>query len=166
MSIISWRTCAWSGGGHIGFTTLYFAELVTSSGRVIVFEPGPNNLKYIKFNTAKVGNILLEDSGCSDLDGESVLYIDNLTGQNNSLVPNFEGLNANALAAPGVQVEAKPVVISTVKIDTYCGQSSYHPDFIKIDVEGHELAVLRGAQTLLSSDNPPMLMVEVQSDHQ
>lgn len=34
-------------GGHIGFTTLYFSELVTSSGRVIVFEPGPNNLKYI-----------------------------------------------------------------------------------------------------------------------
>lgn len=153
-------------GGHIGFISLYFAKLVTPSGEVIVFEPGPNNLKYIKFNIAKASNILLEAVGCSDLDGESVLYIDNLTGQNNSLVSKFEGLTANAQAAPGVQVETMPVRISTIKIDTYCERSTYQPDFIKIDVEGHELAVLRGAERLLSSGNPPMLMVEVQSDHQ
>lgn len=108
----------------------------------------------------------MEAVGCSDLDSESVLYIDNLTGQNNSLVYKFEGLTANAQAAPGVQVETMPVRISTIKIDTYCERSTYQPDFIKIDVEGHELAVLRGAERLLSSGNPPMLMVEVQSDHQ
>ena len=153
-------------GGHIGFISLYFANLVNPSGKVIVFEPGPNNLKYIKSNIAKAGNVLLEVAGCSDLDGESVLYIDNLTGQNNSLVFNFDGLTANAKAAPGVQVSTTPVKISTIKIDTYCEQSAYHPDFIKIDVEGHELAVLRGAENLLGSEKPPMLMVEVQSDHQ
>ena len=152
-------------GGHIGFTSLYFASLVDSFGKVIVFEPGPNNLKYIKSNIAKAGNVRLEVAGCSDLDGESVLYIDNLTGQNNSLIFNFEGLAANAKAAPGVQVSTAPVTISTVKIDTYCEQSAYQPDFIKIDVEGHELAVLRGAEKLLDSEKPPMLMVEVQSDH-
>ena len=138
---------------------------MTPSGNVIVFEPGPNNLKYIKSNIAKAGNVLLEVAGCSDLDGESVLYIDNLTGQNNSLVFNFDGLTANAKAAPGVQVSTTPVKIPTIKIDTYCEQSAYHPDFIKIDVEGHELAVLRGAENLLGSEKPPMLMVEVQSDH-
>ncbi len=92
--------------------------------------------------------------------------MDNLTGQNNSLVPGFQGLIVNAQAAPGVQVETMPVRISTIKIDTYCEQSAFKPDFIKVDVEGHELAVLRGAEKLLSSGNPPMLMVEVQSDHQ
>jgi FkbM family methyltransferase len=153
-------------GGHIGFTSLYFASLVSPSGKVIVFEPGPNNLEYIRSNIGNSNSILLEAVGCSDQDGESVLYIDNLTGQNNSLVFGFEGLTANAQAAPGVQVETKPVSISTIKIDTYCEQSAYHPDFIKIDVEGHELAVLRGAEQLLSSANPPMLMVEVQADHQ
>lgn len=153
-------------GGHIGFTSLYFANLVAPSGRVIVFEPGPNNLIYIRSNIANSSSILLEEAGCSDQDGESVLYIDNLTGQNNSLVPGFEGLTANAQAAPGVQVETTPVRISTIKIDTYCEQSAYQPDFVKIDVEGHELAVLRGAERLLSSGNPPMLMVEAQADHQ
>jgi FkbM family methyltransferase len=121
-------------GGHIGFTSLYFANLVNPSGRVVVFEPGPNNIKYIKSNTAKAGNVQLEVAGCSDLDGESILYIDNLTGQNNSLVFQFEGLTANAQAAPGVQVTTTPVTISTIKIDTYCQQSNFQPDFIKIDV--------------------------------
>jgi len=55
-------------GGHIGFTSLYFAKLVTPSGKVIVFEPGPNNFQYIKTNTSKASNILLEEAGCSDLD--------------------------------------------------------------------------------------------------
>jgi FkbM family methyltransferase len=153
-------------GGHIGFTSLYFANLVAPSGKVIVFEPGPNNLEYIRFNIATTNSIILEAAGCSDQDGEAILYMDNLTGQNNSLVSDFEGLTANAQAAPGVQVETMPVRISTIKIDTYCEQSAYQPDFIKIDVEGHELAVLRGAERLLSSGNPPMLMVEVQADHQ
>ena len=44
--------------------------------------------------------MLLEEAGCSDLDGLSVLYVDNLTGQNNSLVPKFNGLTANTQAAP------------------------------------------------------------------
>ena len=59
-----------------------------------------------------------------------------------------------------------PVTISTVKIDTYSEESTCQPDFIKIDVEGHELSVLRGAERVLSSGKPPILMVEVQSDHQ
>lgn len=152
-------------GGHIGFASLYFDNLVKPFGKVVVFEPGPNNLKYIKTNIANADTVLLEVAGCSDLDGESVLYIDNLTGQNNSLVFNFEGLTANAKAAPGVQVSTTPVKIPVIKIDTYCEQSAYRPDFIKVDVEGHELAVLRGAEKLLGSEKPPMLMVEVQSDH-
>ena len=42
---------------------------------------------------------------------------------------------------------------------------TFLPDFIKIDVEGHELAVLNGAKKLISSNTPPMMMVEIQADH-
>jgi FkbM family methyltransferase len=55
--------------GHIGFTSLYFANLVAPSGKVIVFEPGLNNLEYIRSNIANVNSIILEVAGCSDQDG-------------------------------------------------------------------------------------------------
>ena len=151
-------------GGHIGFISLYYAQLVTTSGKVVVFEPGPNNIKYLTENIAQHVTLFWRNF-CSDIDGQSTLFIDNLTGQNNSLVSQFDGLLSNALAAPGIRVTTTPVTIPTIMIDTYCQQSDFHPDFIKIDVEGHELAVLRGAEILLNSANPPMLMVEIQSDH-
>ena len=91
--------------------------------------------------------------------------MDNLTGQNNSLVSGFDGLAANAKDAPGVRMETVPVGIVTVKIETYCEQMAFLPDFIKIDVEGHELAVLNGAKKLIGSNVPPVLMVEIQADH-
>jgi len=44
-------------GGHIGFITQYFSRLVGNNGRVIVFEPGENNLPYIKKNIKGKNNI-------------------------------------------------------------------------------------------------------------
>ena len=35
-------------GGHIGYTALYFASLVGPLGRVLVAEPAPNNLRYLR----------------------------------------------------------------------------------------------------------------------
>ena len=152
-------------GGHIGFISLYFADLVGRSGRVVVFEPATNNLDYIRSNVVDLDNIELVEAGCSDEDGYSVLYMDNLTGQNNSLVKDYQGLSANASAAKGVKLVVSSLTIRTFKIDTYCAENSFQPEFIKIDVEGHELAVLNGAANLLSCSSKPMLMVEIQADH-
>jgi predicted O-methyltransferase YrrM len=37
-------------GGHIGYISIFFSHLVGVNGRVIVFEPGTNNLPYITDN--------------------------------------------------------------------------------------------------------------------
>ena len=47
-------------GGHIGFISQYFSHLVGREGKVFVFEPGSNNLPYIRRNIAKLKNISLE----------------------------------------------------------------------------------------------------------
>jgi hypothetical protein len=41
---------------------------------------------------------------------------------------------------------AADLAIGTVSIDAFCARQGLAPDFIKIDVEGAELAVLRGAR--------------------
>lgn len=105
-------------------------------------------------------------AACSNCDGESIFYIDNLTGQNNSLVASFEGLKINSSNAPGISVDIESVAVATVKLDSYTAEFAIKPDFIKIDVEGHEFAVLTGADRILSDQFPPILMVKIQSDHE
>jgi FkbM family methyltransferase len=40
-------------GGHIGYLSIYLSDLVGPQGRVYVFEPGPNNIPYIRKNIAE-----------------------------------------------------------------------------------------------------------------
>ncbi|MGE3643976.1 MAG: FkbM family methyltransferase [Beijerinckiaceae bacterium] len=153
-------------GGHIGYITLYFKYLVGENGKVDVFEPGSNNIPYIKKNISKflTGNagIKLWECAAGDQDGEVAFYEEELTGQNNSVVKNFPGLAANASAAY-VPLETNERVVQEIKLDTAFAEGGV--DFIKIDVEGFEKSVVVGAQKIIETYHP-MLMVEIQADRQ
>ena len=53
-------------GGHIGYTALYFASLVGPLGRVLVAEPAPNNLRYLRYNIRAHPTISLFEIGIGD----------------------------------------------------------------------------------------------------
>lgn len=153
-------------GGHIGYISRWFAECAgqNSGGRVTVFEPGSNNLPYIRQNVADVGNIRLIEKGCGSAAGKLEFFEDSLTGQNNSFVASFEGLRSNMEAAPNVDVQINNRIVDVVRLDAELG--GVPPDFLKIDVEGYELPVLQGASGWYGSGRrPPIIMIEVQADH-
>lgn len=150
-------------GGHIGYTALYFNELV-GAGRVHVFEPGPNNLPYLRRNIAPCPGITLAEVGVGDVVGRLPMFIEDLTGQNNSLHQDFEGLKNNRAAAHDGGMTVQEVMISVTTLDAYVDMTGVAPDFIKVDVEGFELQVLAGARQTLA-EHRPILMVEIQSDH-
>jgi FkbM family methyltransferase len=146
-------------GGHIGYMSIYFDHLVGDAGRVIVFEPGSNNLPYIRQTVAGCHVIKLEEKGVGSRNGSMDFFEESLTGQNNSFVQNFEGLAANReVSFVDVNVTARKVEVVT--LDSYC--KNIAPDFIKIDVEGFEYDVLLGAAETLQKT--PRLMVEVQKN--
>lgn len=74
--------------------------------------------------------------------GERVLAIDP-AGGGSSLLPGTEG-------AAAMGAEARPVPVVTLD-SLYAGGARPLPDLVKIDVEGMELEVLRGASSLLGS---------------
>jgi FkbM family methyltransferase len=145
-------------GGHIGFITQYFAHLVGPSGSVVVFEPGPNNLPYLRSNVARLSHVTIVEEGVGHEPGRATFYVEGLTGQNNSFVPHFEGLEVNARAA-GVEPNVQAVEVSVTTLDAHFDEP---PDFVKVDVEGFELEVLLGARRMLETGHPA-LMVEVQT---
>jgi FkbM family methyltransferase len=149
-------------GGHIGYISMYFASLVGPDGRVVVFEPGPNNQRYLQRNIAGLGNVEWVDRAVSDEGGTVTFYCDNLTGQNNSLVADFKVLETNA-SRTGIALERAAVKVEAVTLDAYCAERGLEPDFVKIDVEGAELLVVRGMKAVLAGARP-RLMVEMNDE--
>jgi FkbM family methyltransferase len=149
-------------GGHIGYISMYFAHLVGPSGSVHVFEPGLNNLPYIRNNLEDIAHARLIEKAAGAEPGVLVMYLEDLTGQNNSMVPDFEGLKANQAYAIPANVTEQSVEVTT--IDNHVVQSGVKPNFVKIDVEGYEPEVLAGARQTLELHRPK-IMVEVQTQH-
>ena len=104
--------------------------------------------------------VKLIEKGVGAENVSAAFFEESLTGQNNSFVRDFQGFLENAEAA---HVSAKVTTrdVEIVTLDHYFCDTP--PDFIKIDVEGFEYSVLRGAK-VLSQKHHPALMVEVQAD--
>lgn len=154
-------------GGHIGYFSILYARLVGAAGKVFVFEPGDNNLPYIRRNLAGHANAEIIEKAVSDQNGIVKFWLEDLSGQNNSMVENYHLLEGNiALAGLGSDVHKREVQVPSITLDTFIEEiqsRGLSPNFIKIDVEGAELFVLKGAKNLLSQRQVP-LMVEVTCD--
>ena len=151
-------------GGHVGYVAMYLAELVAPQGRVYVFEPGPNNLPYIRHNVGQSENIVLVEKGVGSRNEQKTFFVENITGQNNSFVEDFPGLERRKKEVFASRSRVSKVPVELVTLDGFCQARALRPDFIKIDVEGFEGEVLRGAAALLEESRPAMV-VEVQADH-
>ena len=149
-------------GGHIGFISLWFDNLTRPNGKIFVFEPGSNNLPYIKKNIASHNRIKLIEKAIGNYVGTVDFYQDSLTGQNNSVVKDFEGYKRNTEFS-FVSSDIDKVKVPITTIDTEFKDTKI--DFIKIDIEGGEFDAICGAREVLLSYQP-VIMIEVQADEE
>ncbi len=126
-------------GAHIGFYTCLMASLVGESGKIYAFEPMPSNfelmLKNIEEN--RFQRIVREyQHACSDTVGTvTVSKISNMF-----VVGQVDG--------------AERVAAEAVRLDDVIEDAI---DLVKLDVEGHEPAVIRGMMSLIARDHPIIL---------
>jgi len=145
-------------GGHIGFTTMLFSVLAPD-GRVHVFEPGPDNLRYLRRNVATLGNVTVVAAAVGATPGRADLQVEDLSGQNNSLVPDEAALDRTSRST-NVRPHTSVVSVEVVALDAYAATGRVVPDFIKVDVEGFEWEVVQGATGLID-EHHPALMIEL-----
>ena len=150
-------------GGHIGFISQYFSKLVGNTGSVLVFEPGANNLPYIKVNLGGKKNIKLIEKAISNQSGYAVFYEDNISGQNNSLLEDYKNVNLDYKNQFEKLVKTENIVEITT-LDDYLAEHGMTCDFIKIDIEGYELYALMGMPNALK--NLKSMMVEVRKNQE
>lgn len=139
---------AWDIGANCGQT---LGELTSRFTRVMAFEPAEECWSYF---TAWTGRVELFPFAISDLDGDIQLAalpdkID--TGQ--LVTPGTHGMEWS----PDVP-EAVARTIPARSIDGLLDDGFDRPDFIKLDVEGHEGRVLAGAKWTLHMYRPQWLI--------
>lgn len=136
-------------GSNIGETLLNFAKLTGETGKVYGFEPVPysfdkcsNNISLNRFNNVSVSQIALSNK-------EETLFFQE-TNNNNS-----GGVFMNKNNTPG------SYKVEGVTLDAYVERIGItHLDLIKVDVEGFETNVLKGASETCKKFRPK-LFVEV-----
>ena len=144
-------------GASWGLFSYHLARMVGGSGTVFSYEPHPVNKPVLEKLAKARPNVRFRPVAVSDLTGGADLRVPvfgsrHVTAQS-SIAHGFDGQR-------GVRVEK--VTVPTVRLDEEVG--GRRVDLIKIDVEGHEMSVLRGASVILRKYLPPML-IEIEQRH-
>jgi FkbM family methyltransferase len=128
----------------------YLFWLARWARQAIAFEPQPSLADYLRQATSAVGlsNVLIEEAGVSDHAGEAPLYVPSVGSPEASLV---------------CHTASASIPVRLVTLDDYF-PPSVDVGLIKIDVEGGEYAVLRGAERLLR-ERRPVLLFESEGRH-
>lgn len=141
-------------GANIGAHTLPLAEVVGPSGRVIAFEPTQfafgKLIKNISLNENLSSRIIpVQAMLVSDLDTKVSEAIYSSWPVDGSKDVHSQ-LRGRLMDTAGSVATTLDKAIEDISID--------HIDFIKLDVDGHELEVLKGAKKILGAYSPVILM--------
>lgn len=137
-------------GAQVGQYTLLAAGCVGPSGRVYSFEPAPDTFARLQRNIQlnHFANVQPHNCALADSNGEARLYLRNSGVQEknvgtNSLRPRAAWNGAREVTVKMFRMDDVDVLRDTARLDA-----------VKIDVEGAELAVLRGGSELLKRFRP------------
>jgi FkbM family methyltransferase len=137
-------------GSNTGYVALVMAELAPQ-GRVIGFEPDATNYRRLQENLAlnSFPHLEVQNVGLGEMASEESMEV------------NVENRGRNKVALEYVNANK----VKIVKLDDYLGGATVNTiDLIKIDVEGYELKVLKGARATLVK-YLPILFIEIDDNN-
>jgi FkbM family methyltransferase len=130
-------------GANIGYYALLFEKRIGPGGRIIAFEPEPDNLVELRVNVERNGLRNVDIRPCA-------------VGASAGVVNFTRGINGGVLDGSAGATGCEVQVPMTRLDDALSGTV----DLIKIDVEGYEEEVLRGALETIKQGRP-RLFVEI-----
>jgi FkbM family methyltransferase len=140
-------------GGNMGFFVLILNEMVRNTGKIYSFEPS-RILRDRLASTVQINNIKnveIVNLALGEKDGTTSLYYNPKQSGLSSIVSHEEN---------GFLKEE----ITITTLDKFSKAISNRISFIKIDTEGYEPQVLRGAKELIKKDKP-VIYIELGGDH-
>lgn len=138
-------------GANIGLMSLFAAQRVGNSGKVYAFEPEPQTFRFFMENIEvnQLTNVHGFNMGLSTSDGQAKIYITNDTNRGMASLVKHD--HRTTLSSE----------ITVTSLDTFLAAHAVtHIKMMKVDVEGWELNVLKGAQQMLRTAQAPILCIE------
>lgn len=143
-------------GANIGWYTLFFSSFAGSAGSVLAIEPEHGNLALLRRNIRKnsIGNVDVFSGALSDVAGKGQLF----RSQENS--------GDHILNVSGEMSSREQISVTVGTLDSVIEKQGKGmiPTFIKMDVQGSEPKVLRGARKLFET-HKPTVMIEYSPRH-
>jgi FkbM family methyltransferase len=144
--------CVADIGAHIGFMTMVLSRRVGSSGEVLSVEPSPPSVLQLRRNVGlnHLTNVKVIQAAISDATGEAQFSILPFATTSHIVSGRVEDSEAGATM----------VSVPLARLDdlVFGADGSGGIDVVKIDVEGHEGAVLRGGTRVINELRPKLLI--------
>jgi FkbM family methyltransferase len=149
--LVDGRRAAIDVGANVG---KYAYRLSKLTPRVYAFEPDADLAAKLRHALPK--NVIVCATAASDLDGVSNFRVPLINGRPSVALASIESKNE------AIELGAfKSTLVQTTRLDAIVKEPV---GFIKIDVEGHELSVLKGGADILNNYKP-VVLVEVENRH-
>lgn len=135
-------------GANLGLYSLLFAQLVGPAGRVVSFEPDPDIFPLLRDNCAANGAAQVEAHNLA------------LGSKADRLMLHRVPLNSgdNHLGSDGGTLFNRLVEVEVASLDVL--MPGLRPHFIKVDVQGWELNVLRGMEQTVRAADTASIFIE------
>jgi FkbM family methyltransferase len=140
-------------GGNLGHYSRALAQCFGSKATIYAFEPSPKTFDQFIKNTSDIDTIKASNLGFSDREEKSSLYMDHELSTLASVYPRNLTHHEKIIS----QVEE----IKLTTIDRFCEENKIDQiDFLKLDIEGHELRALNGAHRMIENDKIDFIQFE------
>ncbi len=156
-------------GAHVGYYSRLLAERTGAAGRVIAFEPHPRTHAVLRRNVSHLPNVTALQVAAAEREGRAELY-DYLMMSASGSLHYDEGLADQQRARMGAGdvaprreagFEMQRYGVRTVAIDDCLEQLGVERvDLVKMDIEGAELAALRGMRRTIARSAGLALVME------
>lgn len=134
-------------GAHIGYYAVYAGKLVGRKGIVYAFEPHPDNYKMLVRNCLHLPQVMATQTAVSDSNGEALLFEHSTSSSSHALSDISE--SGKSCKVPKVSLDEWAFINKVNKVD-----------MVLIDVEGHELSVLKGMYNIINKNPNIIIIVE------
>jgi len=140
-------------GANIGMYSLAVSMVFKENVELYSFEPSKFTFNLLMESSLKFPHAHLFNLGFSELDGKRTLYY-------NEPGSGMSSVHKRQLDHIGVHFEQSEQ-ISMSTLDGFCNEHTIPQiDFLKLDVEGHELSVLSGARKMIDSNRIQYIQFE------
>jgi FkbM family methyltransferase len=142
-------------GANVGDYTRCLLDSFGDRASIFAFEPAPDTFAVLAANLGHVSNVSLKPFGFSDRIGPAVLFS---AGPGSKLASVYQ--TTGRLERSGLTIAIEQMIELTT-IDQFCADNQIDRiRFLKLDVEGHELRILEGAQRMLDSGSVDAIQCE------